>query len=160
MPKEAWQWCPYCGTTQFSRRNACMRIGKEAECPIVIENVRGAQPWVGKSRWNYGSFHLFGDVPALMPMARKHVKVSGLNWSNYGKPGYKAEAFNTTAEARLRGDGIKNARNWWSDGAGSLSATTSSHSKARKAASAAIAKIPFGLAQYIARCFKPVRAAA
>lgn len=48
--------------------DACVRIGREAECPIVIENVCGAQPWVGRSRWAYGSFHLFGDVPALMPI--------------------------------------------------------------------------------------------
>ena len=54
--------------------DACFRIQREAIeaaghfIPLVIENVRGAQPWVGRSRWNYGSFHLWGDVPALMPM--------------------------------------------------------------------------------------------
>lgn len=36
-----------------------------------MENVRGAQPWVGRSAWNYGSFHLWGDVPALMPINLK-----------------------------------------------------------------------------------------
>jgi len=39
--------------------------------PLIVENVRGAQKWVGRSRWNYGSFHLWGDVPALMPMTTK-----------------------------------------------------------------------------------------
>ncbi len=54
--------------------NECFRIQKEASfaagrhVPLVIENVRGAIPWVGRSRWNFGSFHLWGDVPALMPM--------------------------------------------------------------------------------------------
>ena len=43
--------------------NACIRIGQEAGCPIIIENVRGAQEWVGKARWNFGSFYLFGDGP-------------------------------------------------------------------------------------------------
>ena len=57
--------------------DACVRIGREAECPIVIENVRGAQPWVGRSRWAWGSFHLWGDVPALMPMARRQAKMPG-----------------------------------------------------------------------------------
>lgn len=54
--------------------DACFRIQLEA-CeaaghfiPLIVENVRGAQPWVGRSAWNYGSFHLWGDVPALMPI--------------------------------------------------------------------------------------------
>jgi len=51
-------------------------------------------------------------------------------------------------------DGLKNARNWRSDGKGSLSATTSSHSDARKQASALIAKIPYPLARHIAAVYK------
>ena len=53
--------------------DACFRIQREASeaagrhVPMVVENVRGAIPWVGRSRWNYGSYHLWGDVPALMP---------------------------------------------------------------------------------------------
>jgi hypothetical protein len=53
--------------------NACFRIKREAceaagrDIPLLVENVRGAIPWVGRSRWNFGSFHLWGDVPALMP---------------------------------------------------------------------------------------------
>jgi site-specific DNA-cytosine methylase len=60
--------------------DACFRIQREAceaagrHIPLVVENVRGAQEWVGRSRWNFGSFHLWGDVPALMPMT-KAVKV-------------------------------------------------------------------------------------
>jgi hypothetical protein len=56
--------------------DACFRIQREASeaaghhIPLVVENVRGAIPWVGRSRWNFGSFHLWGDVPALMPMAK------------------------------------------------------------------------------------------
>ncbi len=53
--------------------NACFRIQREAceaaghHIPMVVENVRGAIPWVGRARWSYGSFMLWGDVPALMP---------------------------------------------------------------------------------------------
>ena len=53
--------------------DACFRLQREAseaagrKIPLVVENVRGAIPWVGRSRWNFGSFHLWGDVPALMP---------------------------------------------------------------------------------------------
>lgn len=60
--------------------NACFRIQAEASLaagryiPLVIENVRGAQPWVGRARWNFGSFYLWGDVPALMPAAVKAQK--------------------------------------------------------------------------------------
>jgi len=35
--------------------------------PLVRENVRGAQPFVGRSRANCGPFHLWGDVPAILP---------------------------------------------------------------------------------------------
>lgn len=53
--------------------DACFRIQAQASIaagrhiPMVVENVRGAIPWVGRSRWNFGSYHLWGDVPALMP---------------------------------------------------------------------------------------------
>lgn len=56
--------------------DACFRIQREASeaagrhIPMVVENVRGAQEWVGRpAAWNYGSFYLWGDVPALMPLA-------------------------------------------------------------------------------------------
>jgi hypothetical protein len=48
--------------------NACYRIQREAceaagrYIPMVIENVRGAQKWVGRAKANYGSFYLWGDV--------------------------------------------------------------------------------------------------
>lgn len=60
--------------------NECFRIQREAieaaghHIPLIVENVRGAQKWVGRARWNYGSFYLWGDVPALMPMTRKGEK--------------------------------------------------------------------------------------
>lgn len=60
--------------------NACFRIQAEASLaagrhiPMVVENVRGAQPWVGRARWNFGSFYLWGDVPAIMPIAVKAQK--------------------------------------------------------------------------------------
>lgn len=52
---------------------ACFRIQREAceaarrHIPLVVENVRGAQKWVGRARWACGSYFLWGDVPALMP---------------------------------------------------------------------------------------------
>lgn len=101
--------------------DACFRIQREAceaagrHVPLVVENVKGAQPWVGRSRWMFGSFALWGDVPALMPMTlgRQAMKVGvahrpdgATNFHGYGTPGYKAVAFNGNAAHRLRG-GVK-----------------------------------------------------
>lgn len=49
--------------------------------PMVQENVRGAQKYVGRARWHYGSFYLWGDVPALMPITfgRGAVKAGDRN---------------------------------------------------------------------------------
>lgn len=63
--------------------NACFRIQAEASeaagrhIPMVVENVRGAQPWVGRARWNFGPYMLWGDVPALMPLARGRKGFAG-----------------------------------------------------------------------------------
>lgn len=115
--------------------DACVRIGREAECPIVIENVRGAQPWIGKARANYGSFYLWGDVPALMPTplheARDGTKQAGLGG--------------------VRANGMGNA--WFQDGA----ARHGSKSSARKAASARIAMIPERLARWVAAYYYPAQ---
>jgi C-5 cytosine-specific DNA methylase len=77
--------------------NACFRIQREAchaggrHIPMVVENVRGAQPWVGPAAWNYGSYYLWGDVPALMPIAARAIKNgSGGSWFGLnpdGSPG-------------------------------------------------------------------------
>lgn len=59
---------------------ACFRIQREANAvadhyiPLVVENVCGAQKWVGRARWHFGSFYLWGDVPALMPIVTTRVR--------------------------------------------------------------------------------------
>ena len=53
--------------------NECFRIRDEASeakgerIPIVVENVAGAQRWVGEAAANFGSFFLWGDVPLPQP---------------------------------------------------------------------------------------------
>lgn len=97
--------------------DACFRIQREAiaaagrHIPLVVENVKGAQPWVGRAKWSFGSYYLWGDVPALMPLAIKAVKVPGMDWSKYGEPGYKAVAFNDEAIRQM--GGTKNAGGSW-----------------------------------------------
>ena len=49
-----------------------IRISREAGVPLVLENVRDAQPWIGKARAHYDSFYLWGDgVPALLPKGQR-----------------------------------------------------------------------------------------
>ena len=133
---------------------ACFRIQREAieaaghHIPLIVENVRGAQKWLGRSRWNYGSFHLWGDVPALMPMG-KAIKNNGGSWFAIGSPGQKEVCRNPVH------DGIKCGGDWSNDSQPSISRMTSSKSAARKAASAMIAKIPLPLSRYIAATFRP-----
>ena len=94
---------------------ACFRIQREAceaagrYIPLVVENVCGAQKWVGRARWHYGSFYLWGDVPALMPIVRKHVKVPtmGAGWYPPDHPKHvPGLAFNGHADRNLR-EGVK-----------------------------------------------------
>ena len=77
---------------------ACFRIQAQASLaagrhiPMVVENVRGAQPWVGRARWNFGSFYLWGDVPALMPETRQAkigggANVPGIGWTGFADTG-------------------------------------------------------------------------
>lgn len=92
--------------------HACFRIQAEASLaagrhvPMVIENVKGAQPWVGRARWNFGSFYLWGDVPALMPAATRAVKVPNFRFDGSGR------SFQT---ASIEATGIKAPGMNWSD---------------------------------------------
>lgn len=51
--------------------DACFRIQREASeaagryIPMVVENVKGAQPWVGMAKAHFGSFYLWGDVESV-----------------------------------------------------------------------------------------------
>ena len=61
---------------------ACFRIAREAGKPIVLENVRKAQDWLGPAKAHYGSRYLWGDVPALLPFAeasrKEHLSSSAI----------------------------------------------------------------------------------
>jgi hypothetical protein len=130
--------------------NACVRIGKEADCPIIIENVRGAQPWVGRARWNFGSFYLFGDVPALMPTGAKFKGVPHRTAGHWTNP---AEHKLTTGPLVEGFKGV-GGKSWIRDKAADPRPSHGT-SPARKAASAMIAKIPEPLSRHIARVYLP-----
>jgi hypothetical protein len=86
---------------------AAERIAAEAEKPLIIENVRGAQRFMGSARSHFGKQYLWGDVPALLP------HINGLQ-----NEGRQKQSLSSTAKVKR-------------------------------------AKIPFPLAQHIARVFKP-----
>jgi hypothetical protein len=125
---------------------ACFRIQREAclaaghHIPLIVENVRGAQKWVGRARWNYGSFYLWGDVPALMPITFNSAKLNSFRFDGSGR------SFQT-ASVKQYGGGF----GW--DGSPMRQGT--SKSPARKMASAMVAKIPMALSQFIAATFHP-----
>jgi hypothetical protein len=214
--------------------NACFRIQREASeaaghyIPLIVENVRGAQRWVGRARWHFGSYYLWGDVPALMPITVKHkvpgfrfdgsggsfqtasVKATGQNWNRYTETGevsphWRMEGLKTNTHGESiknnggswfnvahntvsgRGqnpvhnghdEGLKGPKTKWRDNgcraSNRMTATDEiklggdwfngyrkgqgprNHaSKSSARARAEIAKIPFPLAQHIARCFRP-----
>lgn len=144
--------------------NNCFRIADEAELPIIVENVRGAQEWLGPSRWNYGSFHLWGDVPALMPISMK-TKVADLpqlsahSDPRRGRKNSGGSWFNVAhnpARHVVSDGGVKGFTPHGQPlGKNELGRLYGSKSPQRKAASALIAKIPLPLSRHIARVFKP-----
>jgi hypothetical protein len=119
--------------------NACFRIQREASeaaghyIPLIVENVCGAQRWVGRARWHFGSYYLWGDVPALMPITMKgrkvsgfrfdgsggsfqtaSVKVAGQNWSRYTETGEVSPHWRMQGlKANTHGESIKNNGGSW-----------------------------------------------
>jgi len=74
--------------------------------PLIVENVRGAQKWVGQAAWHFGSYYLWGDVPALMPIALGR-KNRGGSWF--------AIAHNTVSGHSQNPDGRKLAGQDWNN---------------------------------------------
>jgi len=132
--------------------NECFRIQREASeaaghyIPLIVENVRGAQKWVGRAQWNYGSFYLWGDVPALMPLGRP-IKVPSIKLSEVGFNVAATRRTNVGLGARFTSRDCGYER--------TIEDKRQHIGARRKLAAAMIAKIPFPLAQHIARCFKP-----
>lgn len=163
--------------------DACFRIQREASAaaghhiPMIVENVMGAQKWVGRAKWHFGSYYLWGDVPALMPTpgSRRMKFPAPCNqrmWKDREPPILSDGTVSPAAHAmhmRLNGtkgiphaptghgtnpaeNGVKQGGDWFRD-PDSMSRKHGSKSNARKIASALIAKIPFPLANHIAKCY-------
>jgi hypothetical protein len=152
---------------------ACFRIAREAGVPLVVENVRGAEKWVGPAAWHFGSYYLWGDIPALMPKPSGAIKVPSFRFDGSGGSFQTASVRRTDpgkgARFTSRDCGVEGRKGI--SGLRGMSHPTDGHPRdlggpndprrfnsrsiGRKAASAQIAKIPFPLAQHIAKVFKP-----
>lgn len=89
------------------QREACEAAGRFI--PMIQENVRGAIPWVGRSAWNFGSYHLWGDVPALMPIPHKAVKLGGgASWYPPSDPRHQPGLDFTRLAGIAQSEGEKN----------------------------------------------------
>lgn len=161
--------------------DACFRIQREAceaagrYIPMVVENVRGAVPWVGPAKANFGSFYLWGDIAMVgnrivaggsqfsqttITRYRGESNKLPLEISNSIRDGMSPARWTNTAEHYFGGiHGTKIGGDWFSD-PNSTCRKHGSRSQARKAASAQIAKIPIELSRYIARAYKPLEVAA
>lgn len=105
-----------------------VEIVRRAQVPFVIENVRAAQMFVGSANAHCGSHYLWcSNPPALLPQ-EVTKRARGLNLSRDPYTGIRS---------------IEGSR------------SASSGSLARKKWKAQIAKIPFPLAQHIARVYTP-----
>ena len=164
--------------------NACFHIQREASeaagrhIPLVVENVRGAQPWVGKAAGNFGSFYLWGDVPELP----KAVKAQKFNPDGTAHPpgswfaiadsknrgansGEKVPGFRFDGSGKSFQSASVNGMKAAQDGLGGYGGNFgwnntplrrgNSTSAGRKMASAMIAKIPMALSTHIARHYHP-----
>jgi hypothetical protein len=199
---------PYLGMELFQAQFRIQREVSEAVgryVPMVVENVRGAQKWVGRARWHYGSFYLWGDVPALMPMTiaaqkfnpdgtehgtgswfavadsknrgasvktcgllnirdghshtrhltnpAEHRKNDGGSWFTIAHNTKSGHGRNPVTGTKVTGDWFGSYADMKAMGTISPGRMHGKNSAKRKAASAMIAKIPFPLAQHIAKCF-------
>jgi hypothetical protein len=69
---------------------SCFAIAEAAGIPIVLENVRGLQKFIGSAA-HYGSFYLWGDgVPCLMPYIPGRAGRPKLKW-NHRSPSLRAK---------------------------------------------------------------------
>jgi hypothetical protein len=168
---------PYRGSRTVAELNAlfdaCFRLQREASeaagrhIPMIVENVKGAQPWVGRAVWSFGSYYLWGDIPALMPAAFDARKVPGFRFDGSGGSFQTASVegmknanggswFKIGSPGQKQVNNNPDGRQWKRDPV----AACGSGSKKRKAAAAKIAKIPFALSTHIARVYKPQSLAA
>ena len=90
--------CASCRSRRSIKCHACDDDG-------VVEAADGSLrpcsrcPWVGRAKWNFGSYYLWGDVPALMPITLKAQKFNP-DGTNHGQGSWFAIADSKDRGAR------------------------------------------------------------
>jgi len=105
---------------------AALRIAVEADVPLIVENVRGAQYFWGRAAWKCGPYYLWGDVPALMPKLKPKRKNMIDDIKNGERRGMAHEFQHCSSKSLMR-----------------------------KRLTAEAAKIPFELSRYVASVYNP-----
>jgi hypothetical protein len=135
---------------------ACVRIAQECNAPLVLENVRGAQKYMGKAVAHYGSFYLWGDVPAMLPIGKP---VKGFQSSAKEQFGADKDRALKRRENMPRTKGKFPGECERTDPVNRFkdhpAAKASSKSLSRKEWSAKAAMIPIELSTWIGQCFYP-----
>ncbi len=140
----------------------CERIAWELNAPLIIENVRGAQPYMGKAQNHYGSFYFWGAVPALLPIGRPTKgfgpgKTGGggvIHGKTYKWPRETEMKISFKDVSKNRDNSVKNFG--WEKTNESKGGTRGKTKTARKEWSARIAMIPIEFSEWIGICFKNV----
>lgn len=104
--------CPTCfGGGRQGHFRPCSNCSGEGwiygHIPLVVENVKGAQPWVGRAAWHYGSFYLWGDVPALMPPTLGGVMKLGVAHRSNGETNFHGSAARAVDWKKNQESGVK-----------------------------------------------------
>lgn len=78
---------------------ACERLARECNAPLILENVIGAQAFMGKAQAHYGSYYLWGDIPALLPIGKPR-KGFGHNFQGRTQAERGPRAFSSKSKKR------------------------------------------------------------
>jgi hypothetical protein len=127
---------------------ACVRIAQEAELPLVLENVRGAERYMGQAAARFGSYYLWGDVPALLPDGAPRKGFYAPNGSNQARALHRSSAGARMAQRRdaaASGRDFAPEKDRWRD-AGDKSIPWMER---RRLWSAQVAKVPLELGFHI-----------
>ena len=136
--------------------DASVKIAKDLGAPLILENVRGAVPFMGSETWNYGSYYFWGQMPALQPIPymrsngvmshRKGFQASAK--TTFGKD--KDDAIHQISKSR---NGLQRTKSIFVGECDRIDGVRGGLS--RKEWAARIAMIPEELSTWIGTCFYP-----
>lgn len=86
--------CDQCGGLGWTERRYI---------PLIVENVRGAVPWVGPQKAKFGSFYLWGDVAQIGDRVYAGSDLAGMRFGGGVAPEESAGKFNPDGTAHPQG---------------------------------------------------------